>query len=138
MSESPPYERDAASASPESPEEEDFSHQPLCDNPNCLEEHEAHEDHKDPIIIMQDNSSGSPLNARVSGPVSPEFMEVRGLDGRFITLVSSQTQTDWEWVEQSLSFSCQVQKEIEDLQLLQAAVEESVDTGSSQVICSCV
>ncbi|KAE8299264.1 Glutamate-rich protein 6 Protein FAM194A [Larimichthys crocea] len=134
MSESPPYERDAASASPESPKEKDFSSQLLlCDNPNSLEEHEAHEeDQKDPIVIMQDNCSGSPSNAHVSGPVSPEFMEVRGLDGRFITLVSSQTQTDWEWVEQSLSFSCQVQKEIEDLQLSQAAVE-SVDTDSSQV-----
>lgn len=116
--------------------------------------------------------NSSPISVFPRSPVSPEFMEVRGLDGRFITLVSSQTQTDWEWVEQSLSFSCQgkpchqfggevghlflppsclswhlwnsqlflscaVQKEIEDLQLSQAAVE-SVDTDSSQVICSCV
>lgn len=28
------------------------------------------------------------------------------LHGWFITLVGAQTQTDWEWVEQSLSFSC--------------------------------
>lgn len=28
------------------------------------------------------------------------------LHGWFITLVDAQTQTDWEWVEQSLSFSC--------------------------------
>lgn len=30
----------------------------------------------------------------------------RALHGWFITLVGAQTQTDWEWVEQSLSFSC--------------------------------
>lgn len=28
------------------------------------------------------------------------------LHGWFMTLVGAQTQTDWEWVEQSLSFSC--------------------------------
>ncbi|TMS06628.1 Glutamate-rich protein 6 [Larimichthys crocea] len=50
----------------------------LCDNPNSLEEHEAHEeDQKDPIVIMQDNCSGSPSNAHVSGPVSPEFTGVQ-------------------------------------------------------------
>ncbi|KAK2839856.1 hypothetical protein Q5P01_013596 [Channa striata] len=53
-------------------------------------------------------------------------MELRVLDGRFITSASSPAQTDWEWVEQSLSFSCQVQKEIEEL-LLQAEVV-SADT----------
>ncbi|KAK2906023.1 hypothetical protein Q8A73_009966 [Channa argus] len=61
------------------------------------------------------------VELQMTNPVSLEFMEGRVLDGRFITLVSSQTQTDWEWVEQSLSFSCQVQKEIEEL-LLQAEV----------------
>ncbi|KAK9537683.1 hypothetical protein VZT92_005278 [Zoarces viviparus] len=58
-------------------------------------------------------------------PVPLEFTKVLALDGsvRFITLVSAETQTDWEWVQQRTSFSCQVQKEIEDPQLLQAEVE---------------
>ncbi|XP_044073343.1 glutamate-rich protein 6-like isoform X2 [Siniperca chuatsi] len=73
--------------------------------------------------------STSPIKKKL--PVSPEFIEVRTLDGRFITLVNTHTQTDWEWVEQSLSFSCQVQKEIEDPQVLQAEVV-SMDTDSSE------
>uniref|UniRef100_A0A3Q2R162 Uncharacterized LOC105933608 n=1 Tax=Fundulus heteroclitus TaxID=8078 RepID=A0A3Q2R162_FUNHE len=51
-------------------------------------------------------------------PASSHLMEVCTLDGRFITLVSTQTQTDRERVEQSLSFSCQVQREVGDLQML--------------------
>lgn len=46
-----------------------------------------------PVCVLR-----SPGLARVHGGV---------LAGGFITLVNTQTQTDWEWVEQSLSFSCQ-------------------------------
>lgn len=35
----------------------------------------------------------------------PESL-LRRVHGWFITLVGAQTQTDWKWVEQSLSFSC--------------------------------
>ncbi|KAM7380472.1 hypothetical protein PAMP_003765 [Pampus punctatissimus] len=95
MSPSPSYQRNTACASPESPKQGDsFFPQQLYDNLQSLEVHET--------------------------PVLLEFTEVRTLDGRFITLVKTQTQTDWEWAEQRLSFSCQVQKEIEDPQLLQA------------------
>ncbi|XP_031152366.1 glutamate-rich protein 6-like [Sander lucioperca] len=161
MSQSPSYQRDSSSASPESPKEGDISPRQLYDNLKSLEEHETCDDQKDPIAnIITDNYSSSRLNTPLAAndlgklragivlqeqaikksncrelrcfstspikkkpPVTPEFMEVLALDGRLITLVSSQCQTDWEWVEQSLSFSCQVQKEIEDPQLLQAEVE---------------
>ncbi|XP_059199623.1 glutamate-rich protein 6-like isoform X2 [Centropristis striata] len=167
MSHSPSYQRESASASPESPKEGDFSPRQLYDNLKSLEEYETCDDQKDPIVnIITDNCSGTLLHTQMCAPpvandlgkldagilpqeqpimeshlrepgclidatsplqekfpVSPEFMEVLALDGRFITLVNAQTQTDWEWVEQSLSFSCQVQKEIEDPQLLQAEVE---------------
>ncbi|KAI3356274.1 hypothetical protein L3Q82_017519, partial [Scortum barcoo] len=73
----------------------------------------------------------SPVSVLPSSPVSVEFMEVRALDGRFITVVSTQAQTDWEWVEQSLSFSCQVQKEIEDPKFLKAEMA-SMDADSSE------
>ncbi|XP_054471510.1 glutamate-rich protein 6-like [Anoplopoma fimbria] len=165
MSQSPSYERESASASPESPKEGDFSPRQLYDNLKSLEEQETCDDQKDPLVkIITDNYSSSALNIQICAPlaandlgklcagmlpqeqlikkshwreprcfstsptemeqpVSPEFMEVLALDGRFITLVRAQTQTDWEWVEQRISFSCQVQKEIEDPQLLQAEVE---------------
>ncbi|XP_045909073.1 uncharacterized protein LOC123973257 isoform X3 [Micropterus dolomieu] len=192
MSQSPSYWRDGACASPESPEEGDFSPQQLYHNLKSLEEHETCEDQKDPIVNIIPDNFGCLLNSQICAPlatndlgklcagvlpeeqllkkshwrepwcfstspikknlidkekngadrrvsiglafissVSPEFIEVRTLDGRFITLVSTQTQTDWEWVEQSLSFSCQVQKEIEALLLLQAEVA-STDTDSSE------
>ncbi|KAF1382612.1 hypothetical protein PFLUV_G00145590 [Perca fluviatilis] len=166
MSQSPSYQRDSSSASPESPKEGDISPLQLYDNLKSLEEHETCDDQKDPIAnIITDNYSSSRLNTPlaandlgklragivlqeqaikkselveldVKNPVSPEFMEVLALDGRLITLVSAQCQTDWEWVEQSLSFSCQVQKEIEDPQLLQAEVV-SMDTvaDSSELFC---
>ncbi|GAA6228748.1 glutamate-rich protein 6-like isoform X1 [Lates japonicus] len=172
MSQSPSYQTDTASASPESPKEGDFSLRQLYDNLKSLEEHETCDDQKDPIVnIIPDNYCSSLLNAQICVPqatddlgklyagmlpqeqliksshwaeprcsstssikqklpVSPEFMEVRALDGRFITLVSSQTQTDWEWVEHCLFFSCQVQREIEDPQLLQA--EETEDEKMSE------
>ncbi|XP_042350737.1 glutamate-rich protein 6-like [Plectropomus leopardus] len=166
MSQSSSYQRESASASPESPKEGDFSPRQLYDNLKSLEEHETSDNQKNPIVnIITDNYSSSLLNAQICAPlvandlgklcagmipqeqpikknhwreprcfstsspmknkplVSPEFMEVLALDGRFITLASAQTQTDWEWVEQSLSFSCQVQKEIEDSQLLQTEEE---------------
>lgn len=56
------------------------------------------------VLVKHCWNSLSPVLSRL---MSPEFMKVLALDGRFITLVSTQTQTDWEWVEQSLSFSCQ-------------------------------
>ncbi|XP_067117321.1 glutamate-rich protein 6-like [Osmerus mordax] len=48
--------------------------------------------------------------------ISPECIEVHALDGRAITIVSTNTQTDWEWVEQKLSDSCQVQSKIENFE----------------------
>lgn len=36
-----------------------------------------------------------------------EFIEVHVLDGSSTTIVSASTQTDWEWVEQALTDSCQ-------------------------------
>ena len=59
------------------------------------------------VLAKHRCNSLSLVSALLCSPASPEFMEVLALDGRFITLVSAQTQTDWEWVEQSLSFSCQ-------------------------------
>ncbi|XP_037644804.1 glutamate-rich protein 6-like [Sebastes umbrosus] len=176
MSQSPSYQRDGASASPESPKEGDFSPRQLCDNLKSLEEHETCDDQKDPIVnIITDNRSSSPLNVQICAPlaandlgklcagtlpqeqpiekshsrepgcssesplkekppVSPEFMEVVALDGRFITLVGTHAQTDWRWVEQSLSLSCQVQKEIEVPQLLQAEVESTDTVADSSEI----
>ncbi|XP_071331269.1 glutamate-rich protein 6-like isoform X2 [Trachinotus anak] len=167
MSQSLSYQRDKASASPESPKEGDFSPRQIYDNLKSLEEQGTCDDQKDPVVnIVPDNYSCSLLNAQICAPlatndlgklfagmfpqeqpikkshrieprclrtssieqelpVSPEFTEVCALDGRFITLVSSQTQTDWEWVEHSLFFSCQVQKEMEDPHFLQA--EETKD-----------
>ncbi|XP_033984818.1 glutamate-rich protein 6-like [Trematomus bernacchii] len=164
MSQSPTYQRDSASASPESPKEGDFSPRQIYDNLKSLEEQETCDNQRDPIVnIITDNYSSSLLNTQICAPLaandlgklcagtlpqeqlkkshwrdprrfitspikenppgSPEFMEVLSLDGRFITLVGAQTQTDWEWVEQSLFFSCQVQKETENPPLLQAEVE---------------
>ncbi|XP_033966469.1 glutamate-rich protein 6-like [Pseudochaenichthys georgianus] len=163
MSQSPTYQRDSASASPESPKEGDFSPRQLYDNLKSLEEQETCDNQRDPIVnIITDNDSSSLLNAEICAPLvandlgklcagtlpqeqlkkshwrdprrfstspikenppgSPEFMEVLSLDGRLITLVGAQTQTDWEWVEQNLFFSCQVQKETENSPLLQAEV----------------
>ncbi|KAK5861068.1 hypothetical protein PBY51_022490 [Eleginops maclovinus] len=164
MSQSPSYQRDSASASPESPKEGDLSPRQLYDNLKSLEGKETCDDQRDPIVnIITDNYSSSLLNTQIYAPLaandlgklcagtlpqeqmkksqwrdprrfnnalpikenrtgSPEFMEVLSLDGRFITLVGAQTQTDWEWVEQSLFFSFQVQKEIKNPQLLQAEV----------------
>ncbi|XP_041699577.2 uncharacterized protein LOC121536373 [Coregonus clupeaformis] len=48
-----------------------------------------------------------------SDSTTAEFIEVHALDGRAITIVSTRTQTDWEWVEQTLTDSCQVQSEVE-------------------------
>uniref|UniRef100_A0A8C7W169 FAM194 C-terminal domain-containing protein n=2 Tax=Oncorhynchus mykiss TaxID=8022 RepID=A0A8C7W169_ONCMY len=48
-----------------------------------------------------------------SDSTTAEFIEVHVLDGRSITIVSASTQTDWEWVEQALTDSCQVQSEVE-------------------------
>ncbi|KAI9530257.1 hypothetical protein NQZ68_004274 [Dissostichus eleginoides] len=144
MSQSPTYQRDSASSSPESPKEGDFSPRQHYDNLKSLEEQETCDNQRDPIVnIITDNYSSSLLNAQICAPLaandlgklcagtlpqeqlkksSPELMEVLSLDGRFITLVGAQTQTDWEWVEQSLFFSCQVQKETENPPLLQAEV----------------
>ncbi|KAL3056318.1 hypothetical protein OYC64_018917 [Pagothenia borchgrevinki] len=164
MSQSPTYQRDSASASPESPKEGDFSPRQIYDNLKSLEEQETCDNQRDPIVnIITDNYSSSLLNTQICAPLaandlgklcagtlpqeqlkkshwrdprrfitspikenppgSPEFMEVLSLDGRFIALVGAQTQTDWEWVEQSFFFSCQVQKETENPPLLQAEVE---------------
>uniref|UniRef100_A0A7N6AUI3 FAM194 C-terminal domain-containing protein n=1 Tax=Anabas testudineus TaxID=64144 RepID=A0A7N6AUI3_ANATE len=178
MSQSPSYQTDTASASPESPTEGDFFSRQLPDNLKSPEEHDTCEDQKDPIVnIIPDNYSSCLLNTQIcvplstndleklcSGmfpleevedesrwseptssstsikeklPVSPEIMEARALDGRFISLVSSQTQTDWKWVEQSLFFSCQVQMEIEEM-LLQAEVGTEVDTVEEDYDIPCV
>ncbi|XP_071210574.1 glutamate-rich protein 6-like isoform X1 [Salvelinus alpinus] len=48
-----------------------------------------------------------------SDSTTAEFIEVHVLDGSSITIVSASTQTDWEWVEQALTDSCQVQSEVE-------------------------
>ncbi|CAB1329090.1 unnamed protein product, partial [Coregonus sp. 'balchen'] len=48
-----------------------------------------------------------------SDSTTAEFIEVHALDGRAITIVSTRTQTDWEWAEQTLTDSCQVQSEVE-------------------------
>ncbi|KAK5611295.1 hypothetical protein CRENBAI_019045 [Crenichthys baileyi] len=151
MSLTPSYQGETASASPESPGEGDFSSRQFYDNLKSLEEHETRNDKRDPIVNnAADNHSSSPLKAQICAslvtndlendtgenqkiqvhqcsPASPNFMEVCALDGRFITLVSTQTQTVWERVEQSLSFSCQVQKEVEDLQMLHD--EMNMDSG---------
>ncbi|KAK5890355.1 hypothetical protein CesoFtcFv8_013880 [Champsocephalus esox] len=172
MSQSPTYQRDSASASPESPKEGDFSPRQLYDNLKSLEEQETCDNQRDPIVnIITDNDSRSLLNAEICAPLvaddlgklcagtlpqeqlkkshwrdprrfstspikenppgSPEFMEVLSLDGRLITLVGAQTQTDWEWVEQNLFFSCQVQKETENPPLLQA--EEPGDEKMAEI-----
>ncbi|XP_072252904.1 uncharacterized protein [Leuresthes tenuis] len=120
MSLSPSYLGDTASTSlsPESPGEGDFSPRQFYDNLNSLEEHGTCDDKRDPIVNnVPDNNSSSLFNAQICGVVLPHFTEVRGLDGKCITLVSTQTQTDWEWAERNLSFSCQVQKEVEELEL---------------------
>ncbi|XP_042175922.1 glutamate-rich protein 6-like [Oncorhynchus tshawytscha] len=48
-----------------------------------------------------------------SDSTTAEFIEVHVLDGTSITIVSASTQTDWEWVEQALTNSCQVQSKVE-------------------------
>lgn len=63
MSQSPSYQRDSSSASPESPKEGDISPRQLYDNLKSLEEHETCDDQKDPIAnIITDNYSSSRLN----------------------------------------------------------------------------
>ncbi|KAK1902457.1 Glutamate-rich protein 6B [Dissostichus eleginoides] len=114
MSQSPTYQRDSASSSPESPKEAANDLGKLC--AGTLPQEQLKKSHwRDPRRF-----STSPI--KENPPGSPELMEVLSLDGRFITLVGAQTQTDWEWVEQSLFFSCQVQKETENPPLLQAEV----------------
>ncbi|XP_062420875.1 glutamate-rich protein 6 [Pungitius pungitius] len=148
MSQSPSYQRDTASASPEILKEGDFLPRHLYDNLRSPEEKETCDDHKDPLVnITTDDYAGSPLNAQVCAPpaakdlgklcagaliektrpVSPELMEALALDGGFITLVGAQTQTDWEWVEQRIAFGCQAQKESGDPELLQAEGMEPCD-----------
>ncbi|XP_014899804.1 uncharacterized protein LOC106954640 [Poecilia latipinna] len=155
-----PSQEEAASSSPESPREGDFSSRQLYDNSESLEEHETCDDKRGPIVNnVADNYSSSPSEAQICAspvtndlenvragisseeqieerhsrepedsstasleeklPDSPHFMEVCSLDGRFITLVSTETQTDWEKVEQCFSCSCQVQKKAETLQMWQ-------------------
>lgn len=66
MSQSPSYQRDTASASPESPTEGDFSPRQIYDNLKSLEEQETCDDRKDPIVnIVPDNCSSSSLNAQI-------------------------------------------------------------------------
>ncbi|KAM8854908.1 uncharacterized protein AB9W97_020051 isoform 3-T5 [Spinachia spinachia] len=171
MSQSPSYQRDTASASPESLKEGDFPPRHLHDNPKSPEEEETCDEQKDPLVnITADDNAGSPFNIQVCAPLaandlgkrcagvhpqerrgrksdwgedgcfrtsleekaarrSPELVEALALDGGFITLVGAQTQTDWEWVEQRISFACQVQRESGDPKLLQAE-ETGMDTFS--------
>ncbi|GLD66223.1 uncharacterized protein AKAME5_001763300 [Lates japonicus] len=69
MSQSPSYQTDTASASPESPKEGDFSLRQLYDNLKSLEEHETCDDQKDPIVnIIPDNYCSSLLNAQICVP----------------------------------------------------------------------
>ncbi|XP_027877809.1 uncharacterized protein LOC114147535 isoform X2 [Xiphophorus couchianus] len=155
-----PSQEEAASSSPESPREGDFSSRQLYDNLESLEEHETCDDKRGPIVNnVPDNYSSSPSETQICAspvtndlenvragisseeqieeshskepedsstslleeklPDSPLFMEVLSLDGRFITLVSTETQTDWEKVEQCFSCTCQVQKEMGPLQIWQ-------------------
>lgn len=71
MSQSSSYWRDGACASPESPEEGDFSPQQLYHNLKSLEEHETCEDQKDPIVnIIPDNYFGCLLNSQICAPLA--------------------------------------------------------------------
>ncbi|PWA31416.1 hypothetical protein CCH79_00002715 [Gambusia affinis] len=155
-----PSQEEAASSSPESPREGDFSSRQLSDNLESLEEHETCDDKRSPIVNnVPDNYSSSPSEAQIcASPVtndlenvrggisseeqieesdsrepedsstslleeklsdSPHFMVVCSLDGRFITLVSTETQTDWEKVEQCFSCTCQDQEETRTFQIWQ-------------------
>ncbi|XP_054888063.1 uncharacterized protein LOC129361315 isoform X2 [Poeciliopsis prolifica] len=158
-----PSQEEAASSSPESPREGDFSSRQLYDNLESLEEHETCDDKRGPIVNnVPDNYSSSLSEAQICAspltndlenvragisseeqieeshsrepedsstllleeklPDSPHFMEVCSLDGRFITLVSTETQTDWEKVEQSLSCSCRVRRKTGSIQMWQEEV----------------
>lgn len=71
MSQSPSYQTDTASASPESPKEGDFSTRQLSDNLKSLAEQETCDDQKDPIVnIIPDNYSSCLLNTQIRVPLS--------------------------------------------------------------------
>ena len=71
MSQSPTYQRDSASASPESPKEGDFSPRQIYDNLKSLEEQETCDNQRDPIVnIITDNYSSSLLNTQICAPLA--------------------------------------------------------------------
>lgn len=76
MSQSPSYQTDTASASPESPTEGDFFSRQLPDNLKSPEEHDTCEDQKDPIVnIIPDNYSSCLLNTQICVPLSTNDLE---------------------------------------------------------------
>lgn len=81
MSQSPSYQRDSASKSPERHKEGDFSPQQLYDNLKGPEEHKTTDDQKDPIgNILPDNYSISLLYTQIFVSLATNDLEKRCAD----------------------------------------------------------
>lgn len=74
-----PSQEEAASSSPESPREGDFSSRQLYDNLESLEEHETCDDKRGPIVNnVPDNYSSSPSKTQIcASPVTNDLENVR-------------------------------------------------------------